>query len=704
MAKRRFNLKNEAIVATILASTVAMTACTNKETKEFKKFMELGKYEKASDYLSKNDDKIKYENVVGDVEAAVETTYNDFIEDEITSEEAISSLTFLQAMADDELVGDIQTKIDTVGKIAESRENYKKAEEQFEIAYYSVAEEYYALVIPEDTKYYEKAQKKIKECQTAYIDAVISGADEWAENGDYAQAIANLKIELDVVTDKSKLEEKINEYQTGLKEQYVTYTENNYIPYNDYAGAIAYLQEKTAEFADEKIFDDKIAEYTESYKDYLIKYTEDNYIPSSNYSGAISYLTERASNFDDATIFDDKLNEYREAYLPIVLEKADTDYISDDKNNYQGAINYLKDQSQYFSDTTEIDAKLEEYRTAYLESILDYCKTTYADNQNYANAITYLVGQRDYFDDTTEIDAELQRYRDIYLALVLDKAKTDYADKGNFESAMNYLEGQKAYFEDVTAIDEQIVEYKDVNFASEGATATEYYENQNFTGAMLELNRLATKYEGLQTYDDLRASAEEAYLGYVIPLIDAKIADGNTGAAYAICENALGLLPESETLKSKLESLSDNVPMLLSEITLASSDYFSRYNNFNSSDYFIRDVKGNSYVPGNLYVMSISRGWGDEDGYAKLYANKEYATFGGTLAAAEGTEAGDVIFEVYVDEELVESITFNNESDPVEFSIDIPDSEWIELKIVYPEDASATPSAKAILSNCYFSK
>ena len=129
-----------------------------------------------------------------------------------------------------------------------------------------------------------------------------------------------------------------------------------------------------------------------------------------------------------------------------------------------------------------------------------------------------------------------------------------------------------------------------------------------------------------------------------------------------------------------------------------------RYNNFNSSDYFIRDVKGNSYVPGNLYVMSISRGWGDEDGYAKLYANKEYATFGGTLAAAEGTEAGDVIFEVYVDEELVESITFNNESDPVEFSIDIPDSEWIELKIVYPEDASATPSAKAILSNCYFSK
>lgn len=92
----------------------------------------------------------------------------------------------------------------------------------------------------------------------------------------------------------------------------------------------------------------------------------------------------------------------------------------------------------------------------------------------------------------------------------------------------------------------------------------------------------------------------------------------------------------------------------------------------------LTDTYGNKYNKAHVY----SWGWNGKIAFSTHNLNREYSVFNGSMVVSNDNEGNDIVFQIYVDDVLVE--TFENigrETEKIDFSINVKNAS--RLKFVF---------------------
>ena len=347
------SFKKKAATA-VLATSILLTSCGkggSKEADTLRDYLEDGNYERAVKYYSKNDDKIKYKNIAGDISAAIDKVYDDYCSGKITSEEAVSTLNLLKEMCEDEEEESINAKLLAIDEIDRSRENFQKGEDEFEYGYYADAIEYYKKVSELDPNY-EKAQSRIEECTKERKNAIIKNADEYASSGYYESAIDVIENGLKEFPNDSELKAKLEEY-TKERTNEIIKNADEYASNGYYEDAISIIENGLKDFPDDPDLLAKLEEYEDAILDEAL---EDTYadIDAGQYHQALMKIAELEKDYKDNKKLQDLKKETEDSYLAVILPLID-DYTA--AGDYMSAFNIIKNAMEVMPDNADLQSR-----------------------------------------------------------------------------------------------------------------------------------------------------------------------------------------------------------------------------------------------------------------------------------------------------------------------------------------------------------
>lgn len=319
----------------------------------------------------------------------------------------------------------------------------------------------------------ELVQKK-DEILYDYKQGVFSEAESYSETGDYSTAIKRLQMLLDVLKTDADTEMKIQYYSKAQVLKQVQIYENE----NNYESAITYLQDKIEElgadaelatkltsmfsaykavcaekaktFAAEKDYESAIAVLENlinlvgsdedvsvliyAYEEAQVLEKVQECIVEKEYLSGINYLKALIQEVGERSTLSFKLEELTSLYKSDVMNRAEEDA---KKGKYAGAVASLRSLSGTIGSSTEIEAKILEYRKKEIGIELD----GYDKSKDYAGAITYLQGTSEAKSDE-ELKAKLESYIGKHKKELFAKAESAYKETG-YSAAVQVLNSDK---------------------------------------------------------------------------------------------------------------------------------------------------------------------------------------------------------------------------------------------------------------------
>lgn len=349
-----------------------------------------------------------------------------------------------------------------------------------------------------------------------------------------------------------------------------------------------------------------------------------------------------------------------------------------------------------------------------IQKLISDKKALIESNENYKNGEKAFADKnydtaKDHFMNVIESDPNYAEAKKKITECDNERKKVyiEQADKlandGDYSSAANMLKSHLSEFENVDDLNAKITEYVDAEMETLLKDANQYIKNGDYYSALEEMHSLEEKYSESAKLKKLEEETQKKYLEELIPLIDEYTTKKNYIEAYAICKNALDLIPESNELKTRLEKLEPLKPVLLSEMKISESEDFEQLTDHKKT---YEDVVGNKYEPGNLYQLTLKGDSWSEDtlGYAKVFLNSQYKKCTGTIAVSNESEIGDFMVKILCDDKEVYSGNFNRTTPPQKVSVDVKGKKWLQVLVAFPEGAEKKPSAYAFLSNFGFEK
>ena len=381
------------------------------------------------------------------------------------------------------------------------------------------------------------------------------------------------------------------------------------------------------------------------------------------------------------------LNEKLET-LSLVEESQEQFQIAEEcfnSKNYSDAIVYyskvIEDDPLYAS----AQEKMQKSKEVFESAIIDKAQG-YIDSGNYSEAISLMKSSMDKFSDANKAKSKLSEYESKYKESLL-KTANEYAEKGDYYGASNYLLGYVDIFSDKSDIQRKIDEYNEKYIDSKLDELLEetntYIDQGDYYDAIVSLNEVLTEYPNSEKLLDLQTDLETQFIKKQTDLIDKYISEENYTDAYSVCKNAMELLPDSNELKTRMETIEPLKPVLLSDVKISESAEFSQLTDHATT---YEDVVGNLYNPGNLFRIHLYHdGWGgDADGYAKIYLNAQYITLSGTITLDNGSDTGACVLNIIADDQILYSGTFDRTTPPQKVSVDVTGKQWLEFNISYP--------------------
>jgi tetratricopeptide (TPR) repeat protein len=465
---------------------------------------------------------------------------------------------------------------------------------------------------------------------------------------------------------------------------------------NQYADAISYYMQNQSKIDSEALESSIKSSIDAIYNAY--------YAQEMSASLAITNLTTLSSagvesltqTIQDKIVLIDKIESSRTAFT----QGEELYNIGDYLTAIESYSMVIEEDSNYTVAQERIKASKEAFKSSILETA-----QSHADNEDYLMAINCLTSALSEVDDTSELESKISEYEQMYKDALLDHAAA-LAASGDYAGAASYLEGYLNQFDNVSdfekKIDEYTQAYEDAQVEACLADARASMDISDYYSALVAIQAVEIEYPDNDTVEALRQSAAESYLSNILPLIDSYIEAAQYTDAYSICENALEVVPDSDELAQRLAYIEPLKPVLLSELPISESAEFEQ---LTEHDTTYKDVVGNVYNPGNLYRIHLYHdGWGSsEDGYAKVYLNAQYSTMVGTLAVDDTSDTGECIISIYADNQVVYTGTFDRTTAPQSISIDVTGKQWIEFRILYPDDTYGY-SSNVLLSNVGFYK
>lgn len=243
----------------------------------------------------------------------------EYAQNEISSDEVYAELVVIKSIGEEILGKDYWTAYSYIEDISTSHNGFESGEKYFERNDYANAVKAYSKVI-EDDAYYEDAKKKLADSIRLYKENTFYAAEQYAANGEYYNAIAELKTALEILQEDVDIQEKISQYNEE-KNQYSINTAitkaKQYADDGDYENALNCINNCLKE-------NDNNEQLKAAYNTYCEKYIEgiisqaDLLIVEEKYDFAITVINNALKNVPNNDSLQDKLNEV-ENMKPIAL-------------------------------------------------------------------------------------------------------------------------------------------------------------------------------------------------------------------------------------------------------------------------------------------------------------------------------------------------------------------------------------------------
>lgn len=157
----------------------------------------------------------------GDLMQDIESVKANYISEKISYDEALTELDKIIKYSDPKHLTNYNETKTFVNNLEASRNAFKDAQDNEAAGQYTLAYDNYKRVIEEDSNYKE-AQNKIDELKDTVCQDYVSKAEEYAQNGDYSDAISMLNKAHKYDETNDEISSKLNEYkqkQQEIKEQ-----------------------------------------------------------------------------------------------------------------------------------------------------------------------------------------------------------------------------------------------------------------------------------------------------------------------------------------------------------------------------------------------------------------------------------------------------------------------------------------------------
>lgn len=317
----------------------------------------------------------------------------------------------------------------------------------------------------------------------------------------------------------------------------------------------------------------------------------------------------------------------------------------------------------------------------YAAAISQYQNVAQEDTENYENAQNQIKNATDSYRSQILEKVGTPSTADQYktaIALVETALKV-MPDDAELTSKLNELKSGYAANVKTVAMTE----------GTDALAAQNYAKAFSLIQAALELNPEDSE---LLT---LLSSSETDYENYIIDVVDGYLSEDNYNKAITELTTALKVLPNSEKLNEKLDSVKTSQPISLTTLTPINGG-------FEWDDGTPEDPFGNVFNDAVNFAI-FSAYWSDEySAEYRLYG--EYSELRFSVAPhKEIPEDGDSQVQIYADDHLIfTSDTIRRKTDRKDYTIKINNTEYI--KIVVTADNHSNSGDNLILFDCTLRK
>lgn len=285
-----------------------------------------------------------------------------------------------------------------VEKLNVSRTNFATAEKFFASGEYVEAMGLYAKVIEDDSNY-DTAKAKYTEAVGKYRDKVLAEAAQYADSGNYRNAIVLLNAALKNIPDDAKVTEQVLIYEKAHKDALkadVLSDAAKYAEKADYISAMRLLKDYLIEYGSDVDVELLCDDYCEAYVDVVLDQAAQK-VAEGNYPEALVLL-----RYPDATILGHqritaKYDAYEKEYVDSVLKQSNSLF---EKKKYDEAHEVVSVAIAYVSSMTQYDRlsnQLVEIKDARPKNFVEVC-TPYESDQYtpYIGGATFMMGGKEY--------------------------------------------------------------------------------------------------------------------------------------------------------------------------------------------------------------------------------------------------------------------------------------------------------------------
>ncbi len=258
--------------------------------------------------------------------------YKEYCDGEREYKSALEEVAVIEKMGVTELKAQVKKAKEDISKMKESKDSFKSGEEYYSKKNYPLCIKEYAKVIKEDSNY-SIAQDHYQQAASNYRNTVFQESDRLRAEGNINGAIKLLEDALKVLGKDSRISDRLKKYQKSVvttdRNELLT-NADEYAVNNNYAAAINVLldaMENNKSYEEDEEIEEAIKEYRKDYEKYF-KSKMDEYIEAEQFEEAGELLKEAGKVIPDSKVFLEQ-DEELDNKLPTYLDKIKHDSASD---------------------------------------------------------------------------------------------------------------------------------------------------------------------------------------------------------------------------------------------------------------------------------------------------------------------------------------------------------------------------------------
>ncbi len=399
----------------IVMLVVSLTSCSlTKPRLKFNRLIDEKKYDEALALYRDKSDLMREEDAEEGFKKALDTMYQDYLEDNCESTYIISYVNELTSMNIGSLPEYGQKIVADVKIYESSKESFNEANKDFDNGFYYSALKKYQNVVDYDPNY-EAAQKRITECIANYKQQKIDEAAELAANENYLNALNLLMSTEDLIGQDDDIDQLLEKYHHSF-DDYILKNASSLAKSGEYDEAILLLTTNSEVFYDKTKLESAIIDYKDMAVTALFaEMNMSDLIANGNYKEALELIKPIRTDYKDSPTLEKTVSEVTDLYAEQEIEIVDKymekyDYKSA-YNECVAALNLIPGQEDLIAKRDYCSPRLPVPLNDYFKS-KDYSETWYLNKEEcedthgnvYPVGTICMLGSYDFFPQWVTFD------------------------------------------------------------------------------------------------------------------------------------------------------------------------------------------------------------------------------------------------------------------------------------------------------------